>query len=282
MVGQSEFVMICGQRGVGKTSLMCAMAQFCMTGENAVSDIQNLKAFNKSLNKQLGMNLTTPKNHTVFSDLDFYAQADFCRPVKTYEIDGWRFGLPNPFWDTAFIPRYSTVCLTELQKIYDSRRTNTYPLPPFVTQCFAWSRQNFIRIIGDCQRPVTVDKSIRGLCDRFIFPVKQAHKYDKYGTLIETTWDCIEFYSTDDAEKYSDSKIICDNSKKTKYTFKGNIYACYDSFAYWRAYYNVPKNADYSFNGKNLVNSKGADFKLDYDVPKIFLKKAGEIKWFQD
>jgi hypothetical protein len=272
---------ICGEPGCGKTSLACRLANEGMLGDGRFSDLAGLKALVKPLNQNCGFNLTVPRDHLIFSDFKFYGRKEYYRPTETWDVDGWRLGLPNPHWETSFIPSYSTIYLIEAQRYYDSRRTNTYPLPPWVMRYWERHRHAYLDAFFDCQRPVSIDKGIRGLADRFIFPIKMEHKYDLYGDIIRTVWQCVEINNTNAAEAYSDTKIKPAGSVETEYFFHGNIFRCYNSFGYWDTFYRG-RNAQSFTLTKSGVSGRslapGSDeLHFDYDVPKVFLQKYKEL-----
>ncbi len=263
---------------MGKTSLMCCIANSRMTGAYAQETISIHKRETRLINKQLGRDLTAATDHLVFSDFDFYAVREYARPVKSWDIDGWWIGLPNPYIKTAYLPAYSTIMLVEAEKYYDSRRTQTYPLPPWVYRFYERHRHKHYDIFFDCHRPIQIDKGIRTLAESFIYPIHKKDDSDKYGCLIRSTWDCIEFSGLRAAEEYCDTKKITEDAQHIRYIHYGNIHACYNSFGFAESFDNVPQTADYTFtkNRKaNVISSHGAPYKPDYDTPAVFMQK----KW---
>ncbi|MDR3022237.1 MAG: hypothetical protein LBU60_06170 [Clostridiales bacterium] len=51
-------------------------------------------------------------------------------------------------------------------------------------------------------------------------------KVDESGTPVKTTWNTVEFDNCESAEKYCDSKE--GRGVKNAYTYKGNIFRCYN------------------------------------------------------
>lgn len=245
---------ICGDIGEGKTSLATLFAIMRMGGYNALRDITRLKQYirshNRSLNEEV-LSLPLLKNHLVYSDYNIFYRQEWQRPVRNKFIDGWNIGYANRHHKTDYLPPYSTIILDEAQMYFDCHRDSGY-VPPWVVNYYAQHRHNYHPdIIMTAQRAVSIAKAIRGLCQRFIFPVKLSHKEDKYGNIIYSRWDCIEFSNTDSAEKFNDSKNNIEDGRKTSYEYWGNIFSCYNSFGYHKYFLEGRDGQNFYYGGEN-------------------------------
>jgi len=248
---------ICGDIGSGKTALATYFAVMRMLYEQAIIDVMRLRQYVRNANK-LGKRLTAVKDHLVYADYNIRVHPEFSRPLERKAVDGWRIGLVNEYgWETHNIPPYSLIVLDEAQKYYDSRRyTASNQLPSFILNYYAMHRHYFLDIIHTCQRPVSIDKAVRGLAQRFIFP---RVRYENGKTI----WDCIEFNNTDSAETYSDKKINTGDGKKTRYVYNGNIFDCYSSYG-CHDYFTHGRTHEDFYYGNNIMP--------ELEIPDVFVK----------
>ncbi|MCL2255276.1 MAG: zonular occludens toxin domain-containing protein [Firmicutes bacterium] len=253
---------ISGDIGSGKTALATLFALMKMSGENALIDISRLRQYVRSLNR-VGHNLSQLKNHLVYTDYDVYLRKEFQRPLKNRFVDGWKIGYSNPHHETVYLPPYAFIGLDEAQMYYDSRRKY---IPPFVVNYFAQHRHYHLDIVLTCQRPVSIDKAIRGLCERFIFILDLKHSKDKFGNIIHTKWQCLEFPSTESAERFSDTKSNFNEGMPTSYEYWGNIFSCYNSYGYHKYFLEGKDNQDFHCGGHGGLPQ--------IEVPKAFRKGA--------
>ena len=111
--------LIFGKPGAGKTALMTRLALECMTGKIARKDCKSSKAEIEAYNDG-GFSLSTDFEHLVFADYKIQARHG---KVRSWDMDGFEYGLPDPKHTTAFLPPYSRLFFDEAQKYLNSRRS---------------------------------------------------------------------------------------------------------------------------------------------------------------
>lgn len=216
--------MICGVPGSGKTSLMAYYATKLLQ-----DDLSNYIACKRELRKlnSTGFNYTLPpQKHLVYTDNPIHLG----KRIASYDVDGFRVGLPNIFFDTTFLPPYSSIFLDEAQRYYDSRMSKF--LRDDVYHFYQLHRHNDYNVYLVCQRPANIDVNIRALAERVIVLDECKTKQDDYGCVSQISWLGKEFASADTAESYllSSDKSSFDNlGKQFNESCDFDIFSCYDS-----------------------------------------------------
>ena len=108
---------ICGIPGAGKTSCLTykLVERMCDYG---LEDYFNLKHELVKLRQGGFSNVDLPtQKHLCFADYSVKVN----NRLQVYYVDGFQIALDNPYFETQFIPPYSTIFLDEAQKYYDSR-----------------------------------------------------------------------------------------------------------------------------------------------------------------
>ena len=244
---------ICGGPGSGKTSYLAYLAVQKML--NSRADYLACKREFFVLNKT-GFELSLPEQkHLCFSDIPIH----FGR-FKTYNIDGFKIGLPNPFFETTFLPSYATVFLDEAQRYYDSRMSRY--LRDDVYRFYQLHRHNDYTFYLACQRLGNLDLNIRAIADKFLVMDKTGIKKNDYGQIDSITWFFHEFTSCDVAECYQlakDKEEFLKIGKVVKETWNFDISYCYDTKS------NRPVFFQNLFNGQKIdyFTEEGYHFSLD-------------------
>lgn len=269
-------IIICGDPGVGKTA-----CEVHFLAEKIVKDsFEDYICAKKEI-------LTLKKNG--FINLDLPPQKHLCyadfamrinRRISAYYVDGFKIGLPNPFFETMFFPPYSTIFLDEAQRYYDSRMSRY--LREEVYHWYQLHRHNHYNIFLVCQRLGNIDINIRSLAERIIVVEKLVLKPDKYGRIKKYIWHCREFSSPDTAEIYCLAKEKNENSKLGReVVFKTDL----SIFNYYDSYANKPAFFEGQYHrGFDYFTENGYAFSLDgfveynnthyFVAPKGFWKNA--------
>lgn len=175
------------------------------------------------------------QRHLCYSDFAVRVNDKF----QSYYINGFNIALPNPYFETTFIPPYSTIFLDEAQRYYDSR--NMKGLRSEVYNFYQLHRQNHYNIYLICQRLANIDLNIRCLADKIIVIDELKLKYDDYGRINEFKWLTREFESPNTAEEYclqKDKSEFSNLGKKVTVTSDLPLFSYYNSFANKPAFFN--------------------------------------------
>ena len=246
----------CGDIGIGKTSLMTAMASRIMLNfnreyENACDMIRDLQ---ENGYKKFAF---PPQKHVVYSNFEIKVANKYCSGKKSYAFDPYKFALPNNEIPFELFPPGASFFITEGQAVYNSRKSKKFRA--CVSRLFENSRHIDWDIYIDAQRIMLIDLNIRDLAQRVIVPLELVQKEDGFGFVNKTIWYCYEFKRWDDADLFITSGKL-KNYKKLKYVYEGDIFKNYDSKMNRKAFYPL--------------KNKGK-WKLSYldwaDVKEIFL-----------
>jgi hypothetical protein len=237
--------MISGLPRVGKTALATALAVDRMvTSRYIISCKRQLKKMNN-----LGFNYDIPKEHLVFSDYFIESRKPNAPRRRNHDIDGFKFALPNPLFETSFEPPYSLIVLDEAQKYYNSRRR----VSDYVSRKYEMHGHNNLDIILCCLRIGQIDLNVRAHAGLCIQVLNLQHEYNKYDEIIKSTWSGLAFNSSYQAERYRENGNKEDIGEPFEYTFEGNIFSCYNSFNHRAVHYN--QNYDKQFDIKEGIYS---------------------------
>ena len=187
---------ICGIPGAGKTSCLTykLVERMCDYG---IDDYLSLKRELVKLRQGGFPNVDLPpQKHLCFADYPVKVN----NRLQVYYIDGFQIALENPYFETQFIPPYSTIFLDEAQKYYDSRMSKY-----FREEIYRWyqlHRHNDYNVFMACQRLGNIDLNIRSIAERFWVVDKIDVKENQYGIVEKVCWTIREFFSCDTAEEY--------------------------------------------------------------------------------
>lgn len=194
------------------------------------------------LNKGREQPLTLPDRPPIYADFKMQLQIGYDEYFNPYFVDGYHLGLDNEYVPITRIVPGSKIHLSEVQRYYDSRKSQTFP--EWVSRFFEMHRHYDVDVTMDIQRASLVDVNIRDLCRHFIEVQSMQHKYDDMGRVVQTKFTCREFKTYLDVEEYINSGGR--NYVTTTYINSGNIYRCFDSCAYFDKF--VPAdNKDFTF-----------------------------------
>ena len=272
------FYIIVGKPGAGKTLMLSYFQYLAMLDgvgayKRACREINNLN--------MLGFNdvQQPPLRHLCYSDYDFKIN----RKYKSYYIDGYQLALPNPYFETKYLPVGSYIFLDEAQRYYDSRYSMS--LRPEVYRWFQLHRHNDYTIYMTAQRLANIDINIRSIAEKIIVIDELKLKQNEYGLVKKISWKYHEFESCDTAESYC---LNIDIGKKSnlgvqkKLSTNINVCQFYDTKSNKPVFYDV----SYSKNNKldyNYEVNEGYDFSLDgvidfnskrkFSAPKGYYKR---------
>lgn len=242
---------IFGGYGKGKTGLLtCFMiTDYLKNGEKLLSDC---RAKIEEVNAEKGLKLTAPERAPYYADYSVkYGRGDKV-DFEPYYINGFYFGLPNDNMQVLSVPPYSKIYLDEAQRYYNSRKSMTFP--DWVSRAYEMHRHYNLDITMSVQRVMLIDKNIKDICRRFIEVVDLTHERNTFGGIGASKWTCREF---DDWNAVEDYIAVKERDRtpgmytQTEYSFRGNIFNCYDSFNYFDDF--LPKK---DFNYLKLSQSK--------------------------
>ena len=269
---------ICGIPGAGKTSYLANLAIREMI--NGRINYLNCKRDFKLLNES-GFNLNLPPlKHLVYCDTSIH----FGKKYYSYFCDGFSIGLPNPFFETDFIPPYSKIFLDESQRYYDSRMSKY--LRDDVYKWYQLHRHNDYDVYLACQRLGNIDLNIRSIGERFLIMDKISVIKNEYGFITNVLWFFTEFNSCEIAEEYqlSNNKSNYEKyGKKLIDTCNFNIFSCYNSKSNRPLFYQNVYNSDidyyldsgYQFTLESFVNFNNTHY---FTAPKGYWKNAERDK----
>lgn len=255
---------------------MTSFALVHMKGVQAHRDVKDCARLVSKLNRG-GFSFTVPKDHLVFADYTITAGAR--GRIRNYECDGFHLGLFNEAEDgnpTMFLPPGSYVYLDEAQKYFNSRESKS--LSDYVSRYYELHRHWRLHFMLAMQRPMLIDKNIRELVEETLYVEELTHRKED-GRIVGSTWQCKRFNDTAAAIAYIDGgKLDAAGAESVTYTFEGNIFRHYDSYAFMPAF--LKGNEDNNFNLRPAVRGgytreEVADFNDQhvYEVPETYYKK---------
>ena len=273
MENTKVITIIVGKPGKGKTVFTANIIANKIL--NSRSDYINLKREIKYL-KQGGFNYLElpPQKHLIYTDFKFRIN----RKIESYYIDGYKLGLPNPYFETTFIPPYSTIFLDEAQRYYDSR--NTKSLRTEVYNWFQLHRQNHYNIYLVCQRVENIDINIRALADSIIVIDDLKLKTNEFGAVEHFKWITREFESPDTAEEYcrkKDREEVSILGKKVIIESHLPLFRYYDSFGNKPVFFNGKENSPFDYYIERKYNYSVESF-VEYNENHYFTAPKGYWK----
>lgn len=232
---------IFGAPGTGKSTFntFLLISEFWEEGLHLLSESKKKII---ELNATRTSPLTLPDRPPLYSDFKMNLKTGYKKSFEPYFVDGFHLGLDNDVMDVMHLPPGSKIHLSEVQRYYDSRKSQTFP--EWVSRYFEMHRHYNVDITMDIQRSSLVDVNIRDLCRHFIEIQSMTHTFDDLERIIHTKFVCREFGSYQDVEDYQNKKKK--NYDTVKYEYDGDIYSCFDSCAYFNKF--VPgDNKDFSY-----------------------------------
>lgn len=219
---------IFGAPGAGKSSLNTYFLkeQYEKFGPELLEKSKELidRANEKRVHK-----LSYPNKPPIFSDFKVKFLVDYEEYFEPYFINGFYAGLPNEKLPTQFVPPGSKIFLSEVQRYYDSRKSQT--MPNFISRAFEMHRHYSLDFWLDVQRPTLVDLNIRELCKCFIEVIKMENTLNSVGDVTRSLFRCHEFGCWRDVAQYLETGAK--TYKDIVFVNEGNIFECFDSYNYF-------------------------------------------------
>lgn len=194
------------------------------------------------LNKHRLHPLSLPDRPPIFSDFKVRFKVGYDKYFEPYYINGFFFGLANDRMDTQFLPPGAKIFFDEGQRYYNSRKSANFP--DHVSRAVEIHRHYDIDMYITVQRVMLIDSNVRSLCRRFIEVQEMINRKNDVGDVIFTMWRCREFYNWQDYEEYLEHGAA--TYTETTYSYEGNIFECYDSFAFADSFL-PPDDKDFNY-----------------------------------
>lgn len=201
-----------------------------------VEDIYNKEGFDiytkccdeiDEYNKLYNRNLSKPSKVPLFTDFEIKFKVDYEKWYSTYFLNGYYFGLENERLPVMYVPPYSKIFLSEVQRYYDARKHQS--LPDFVSRLYEMHRHYHIDIFLDLQRLGLLDKNLRELAERIIYIEKLNIVKNSVDAIDYVEWTCKEFSSSTEADLYIDNN--CNVGKTVVYKHFGDVFENYNSYS---------------------------------------------------
>lgn len=195
------------------------------------------------------LKLSKPTKVPFFSDFEVKFKIGYEKYYSTYFLNGFFFGLENDRLPSMYVPPYSKVFLTEVQRYYDSRKHATFP--DFVSRLYEMHRHFHLDIYLDLQRLGLLDLNIKELANRFIYIEKLNVIKNNLEQVEGVKWFCREFSSAKDADLYIDEKQNV--GKAVIFHHVGDVFENYNSYSNFDKF--IPdKYHDYLYMERNEKN----------------------------
>ncbi len=262
--------------GFGKTVLLTHLANMEAFNRDRIRAMQN----EIKLKNENGFNLSVPI-HCVASNYDMVFRKFGYSPRMSRRINPFRLGFANNDVKTHFVLPHEFIAITEGQKYFNSRKSQTFPA--WVSRFYEQHRHNDLDVYIDVQRPMLIDATIRELA-QFVEIQKLDIKKDKSGKPITLTWSVRRFENSKMFDKY----MASGGTDKTTYqkdtiVAKYNVFELYDSQSCKPKFYAGHFDEDFDLAySKPIENSKKGYIEAlkEYDdelPPNFYGKEKG--KW---
>ena len=262
---------IFGKPGSGKKALMTYFAVEMLRKGKTIWKQSEKKI--KQLNEGGFEKLSPPiQKHMVFADYLITTKKH-----RSYDVDGYRLGMIDEKFTTAFLPPYAQIFLDEAQKYYDSRMSSY--LSDRVSRFYEMHRHNNYNITLVCQRLGLIDLNVRQNAENIYLIEDFKTKYDEFGRISECHWTCIQFSCCGDAERYyDDPKTNSKLGKEVKFVCNENIFRHYNSFSCEPLFYKNKYSSVFDVDFSPVVNMDVDSVKEytethDYAVPTGYYKE---------
>jgi len=232
---------ICGEPGVGKTSLMAYLAN---------TELYNRIRYRKSANaimikKRGGFNYSLPENHVVYSNFHVLGKRWGYHRRTAFTINPAHLGFVdfdnlNKF--VHFLPPYSAIFITEGQEYFNARKWVNFS--DYQSRFYERHRHNNYDIWIDVQRYDLIDINIRELCEVIEIQSKRDIQ-DRYGKVIGQEWIVRRFETALGFRKYRESGNVLKNYKQDKIKSDVNVHEVYDSHGCEPDFFRGHMNSDF-------------------------------------
>jgi hypothetical protein len=256
--------LVCGKPGSGKTSFIAAKAVESMTvGASARCSLCCDEIY---LLNEGGFSLSYPEYHITYADFPVCSNVRGYPSLSSFEISLPDFGLPsvddseenNPI----FVPPYSAVFFDEAAKTLNSRDWQNLAMSMRVR--FETHRHVGLDIYMTVHSGIEIDKSLRILADCVveIQSVRtRSELYTRGRRVRSVVWDIFVFEDISFYAAYLNNPLNKRLYRRVSYVFRGDIFSCYDSRAFFAFHYrnNYFRDFDYvesSFVGKDVASIK--------------------------
>lgn len=226
---------ITGKPGVGKTALNTFFCEMTYQTEREWL-LKSAQARIELINDNREHALTLPISPPIFTNYEVKMHVGYKKWYSPYYVNPYFLGLGNDKLQIINLPPYSKLFISEAQRYYNSRKSQT--LPDWVSRWYEMHRHFGIEIYMDVQRGKLIDLNIRELCKKFIEVQRMEHETDGGVNITKTTWYCREFTNSQDYDDYLNSPTNADNVnyQNVTYIYDGNIFesfnstSCFDEF----------------------------------------------------
>lgn len=232
-----DLILFFGKCGSGKTSLMVHMADEYVKKHGAARwelSEQIIRGYN--------VDRKTPLDYP--TDIPIYVNEGFKdtltlksisgRKIKTILTKGREIGI-NIDDDNGYKYFYpaSLFMIDEAHGEFNNKSEN---LPKGQRKFFNERRHAQMKIMLAAPRAVLFHKDIRGSGAYGVEVRGMRNEYNRFGTLILSTWYCREFPDERELELYIKSNGTEGAFIKKQYEHRGNIFDLYNSYAYSKDY----------------------------------------------
>lgn len=232
---------IIGETGSGKTALAAYLLQEKHSKEG--NDIwKSSCSLIEDANQKFGRNYTLPDKVPFYTNYSMCLHVGYKRYYKPYFQNPYYFGVANPDMDTQFMAVGGVGVFDEAQRIFDSRKSSTFP--EFVSYAFEIHRQARLELYLIAQRGKLLDCNIRELGVHVIEVVRMDNEFDAAENVVRSTWHCREFENWREAESYFESGE--GEYTETEYVNEGNIFESFDSYEKIEMFL-PPEGKDFSY-----------------------------------
>lgn len=232
---------VVGKRGVGKTTLLAHFATEYMLPPRSLDDLRQCKNEIAALRAGGWDNLSLAPHvkHLVYVvDDTFIAKGLGYLPRVSMSLQFEKIGLYDGVHEVSYLLPYAKIFLPEIQSKLDSRKSMTAErVADNFLRYVERQRKVGVQMWADTQLDDSVDKRFRNLADKLIEVQGKQDYRDKYGRLIKTVWQCLEFANIRQYTRFKDTGDLR-LATKTTYTHYGNIYQCVNSYAGKEYFYN--------------------------------------------
>ena len=243
----SDLIIIFGPPGVGKTSLMVALANLFVFSRERNKLMQN----EISRKNTLGFSLSIPC-HTVSANFDIIAKKFRCSSRTIRRINPYRLGFANEYVDVHFNLPYESIFITEAQKYFNSRLSKYFPV--WQSRWFEMHRHNNISVFMDTQRPMLIDVNIRDI-SKFWEVVKINVLYDYKGRVVGVSWNIRVIDNSSLFDKYMASgKLDSSCFKEIIFSVDFNVFKLYDSQSCKPRFYDGHFDSDFDLKFTDVVD----------------------------
>jgi hypothetical protein len=271
---------ICGKPGSGKTSFLAAKAVESMTsGASARLSACHNEIY---LLNEGGFNLSYPENHITYTDFPVVSDVRGYPRLPSFDISLSRFSLPTDE-DTEdnrpmFIPPYSVVFFDEAARVLNSR--DWQDLAASMRVRFETHRHVGLDIYMTVHNGVEIDKCLRILADKVIelqgVRIRREKKFNRV-RVVSIIWEALVFDDISHYSAYLDNPLKKRLAYSVSYSFDGDIFSCYDSYAFYVNHYRNNYDRDFEMVESVFVDKTVSDIKLYNDTHPL-KNKVKELK----